>query len=108
MALVGELVAHAHPVAGLHLTLDQTGLLELLETAGEQAIRHAGHRLLQLGEVQWPFRERIEDRPGPTAADQLHRAVVMPTDLFRVWLSPGRGQARGRLYFPPSVPVATA
>ena len=41
VALGGELVAHAHAVAGLHLALDEAGLLEFLEAAGEQAVRHA-------------------------------------------------------------------
>src|SRR4051812_10442915 len=82
VTLVRELVAHAHPAARLDLALDQAGLLELLEAAGEQAIRHAGNGFLQLAEMEWALGERVEDRSRPAAADQLHRTVVMPTDLF--------------------------
>src|SRR5215207_7822265 len=93
MALVGELIADPRAGALLDLAPDQAGLLELLEPAGEQTVGHAGHRLLELGEAQRPAGERVEDRAGPAAPDQLHRAVEVGTNLFRL-RAPGGGRRR--------------
>src|SRR4051795_11734095 len=94
VALVGELVAHPDPASRLDLPLDEAGLLELLEAAGEQPVGHAGDGLLELREVKGSVGERVEDRPGPAAADQLHSTVVVPTDLSWLCLPPRRNHAR--------------
>src|SRR3954452_15704169 len=102
-----ELIAHAHPVAGLNLTLDEAGLLELLEAAGEEAVGHPGYGLLQLGEVERAVSERVEDRPRPSAADQLHSTVVVPTDLSWLGLSPGLANAGLRSHCLSSLPIVS-
>src|SRR4029077_16383096 len=105
MALVGELVAHPHPAPGLHLALDEAGLLELLEAARQKTVGHAGHGLLELCEVKRAVGQRVEDGPGPAAADQLHRAVVMPTDLSWLGLPPGRANAGLSSHCTSSLPI---
>src|SRR5690242_1729883 len=59
MTLSSELIAHPDAVAGLYLAAHQAGPLELLEATGEEAIRHPGHRVLELREMERAIGEGV-------------------------------------------------
>src|SRR4051794_24373138 len=73
-----ERATHLRERVAVVAALDDPPRLELLHPLGQQPVAELGYRLADLAEAQRTCVEQHgDDRPGPAAADELDRLVVV-------------------------------